>query len=365
MFVDQARIVVMGGRGGNGCVSFRREKYVPRGGPDGGQGGAGGSVDLIADPSVKALNSFRFKRKFAAERGRHGEGSNRSGRDGGDLLVRVPPGTVLLNAEDGSPFADLAKAGLRVRVARGGRGGRGNSSFATSTHQAPRESEPGEPGEERTLLLELKLIADVGIVGFPNAGKSTLISRISAARPKIADYPFTTLEPNLGVVDLGEFRTFVVADIPGLIEGAHTGQGLGIQFLRHVERTRALIHLVDVSDMSGRDPLHDLEVINGELRSFSAALAAEPQIVAANKIDALQDRSRLKSLENHCAARGVEFFAISAVSGKGIKTLLNAVWNLINRPAAYRPAAHRPAERVTLGGEGEPVPTPDAGGTQK
>ena len=332
MFVDQARIVVIGGRGGNGCVSFRREKYVPRGGPDGGQGGAGGSVDLIADPSVKALNAFRFQKKFVAERGRHGEGSNRSGRDGEDLLVRVPPGTVVLNAEDGSLFADLARAGTRVRVAQGGRGGRGNSSFATPTHQAPRESEPGEPGEERTLTLELKLIADVGIVGFPNAGKSTLIAHISAARPKIADYPFTTLEPNLGVVDLGEFRTFVVADIPGLIEGAHTGQGLGIRFLRHVERTRALIHLVDVSDMSGRDPSHDLEVINGELRSFSVALAAKPQIVAANKIDALDEPERLEALKAHLATQGVPCYPVSAATGAGIPALLDAMWREVARP---------------------------------
>ncbi|HEU4401958.1 MAG TPA: GTPase ObgE [Candidatus Polarisedimenticolia bacterium] len=332
MFTDEATISVIGGNGGNGCVSFRREKYVPRGGPDGGPGGDGGSVHLVADRSLKALNAFRFKKRFAAERGRHGEGSGRAGRDGRDLEIHVPPGTVVYEEDGTMLVADLLQEGDRVLVARGGRGGRGNAAFATPTHQTPRRAEPGQPGEERVLRLELKLIADVGIIGFPNAGKSTLISRISAARPKIAGYPFTTLEPNLGVVDLGELRSFVVADIPGLIEGAHAGSGLGIKFLRHVERTRVLIHLVDVSDGSGRDPLRDLEVINGELLAFSEALAAKPQIVVANKIDALADGTGLRRLEDRSRAAGIPFFAISAVSGRGIGDLLEAVWRLVGNP---------------------------------
>jgi len=334
MFIDQARIEVAGGAGGNGCVSFRREKYVPRGGPDGGAGGHGGSVVFVADPSLKALNSFRFRRRFVADRGRHGEGSGRSGRSGSDLVMKVPPGTVVIDEQDETVLADLVHEGDRVEVARGGRGGRGNASFATSTHQAPRESEPGQPGEERTIRLELKLIADVGIVGYPNAGKSTLISRVSAARPKIGDYPFTTLEPNLGVVDPGQYRTLVVADIPGLIEGAHSGQGLGMKFLRHVERTRVLIHLIDAAETSGRDPLDDLQVINAELAAFSADLAAKPQIVAVNKIDVLQNSTRLSALQARCAASDTPLYRISAVSGEGVRDLLEAAWALVERIGA-------------------------------
>jgi GTPase len=354
MFIDQAKISVAGGKGGNGCVSFRREKYVPRGGPDGGPGGDGGSVYLHADPSLKALNTYWYKKQFAAERGRHGEGSGRAGRDGRDLVLKVPPGTLVLDEQGASVVADLVAEGTRVLVAGGGRGGRGNAAFATSTHQAPREAEPGAPGEERTLMLELKLIADAGIVGFPNAGKSTLISRISAAHPKVADYPFTTLEPHLGVVDLGSFRTFVVADIPGLIEGAHAGAGLGIRFLRHVERTRILIHLVDLSDMSGRDPVRDVDVINGELMAFSEALGKKPQIVAGNKVDALGDPGRLAALEERCAARGVRFFPISAVSGQGLRPLLEGAWELLAREeeAAARRALPEEPERGTLGQAG-------------
>jgi len=347
MLIDQATIEVAGGRGGNGCVSFRREKYVPRGGPNGGPGGDGGSVYLVADPSLKGLNAFRYKKRFEAERGRHGEGSDRAGHDGADLRIKVPPGTVVKD-EGGALLADLSDAGDVVRVAAGGRGGRGNAAFATSTHQAPRESEPGGEGEERRLVLELKLIADVGIVGFPNAGKSTLISRISSARPKIAAYPFTTLQPNLGVVDLGEYRTFVVADIPGLIEGAHQGQGLGVKFLRHIERTRVLIHLVDVSDISGRDPVADLDVVNAELRAFGAGLEDKPQIVAASKIDALGDRARLAALRGRCESAGVPFRAVSAVSGEGIRDLLEEVWSRLaalgtdaSRRAATSPDARR------------------------
>jgi len=335
MLIDQAVIVVVGGDGGNGCVSFRREKYVPRGGPNGGPGGDGGSVYLVADASLKGLNSFRFRKRFAATRGRHGQGSDRAGHGGDDLRIRVPPGTVVRD-EAGTLLADLSSAGDEVLVAAGGRGGRGNAAFATSTHQAPREAEPGTPGEERRLSLELKLIADVGLVGFPNAGKSTLISRISSARPKIAAYPFTTLEPHLGMVDLGEFRTFVAADIPGLIEGAHDGHGLGIKFLKHIERTRVLIHLVDVSDASGRDPARDWEVLNGELGAFSEELAGKPQIVAANKIDALTDRTRLEGLEARCRAAGVSFHPVSVVSGEGISGLLEEVWSVL---AAHGEAA--------------------------
>jgi GTP-binding protein len=313
MLIDQATIVVAGGRGGNGCVSFRREKFVPRGGPNGGPGGDGGSVYLVADPSLKGLNAFRYKRRFEAERGRHGEGSDRAGHGGEDLHIKVPPGTTVRD-EHGTLLADLSHLGDVVRVAAGGRGGRGNADFATSTHR---------------LVLELKLIADVGIVGFPNAGKSTLISRISSARPKIAAYPFTTLEPNLGVVDLGEFRTFVVADIPGLIEGAHHGQGLGMKFLRHIERTRVLVHLVDASEMSGRDPVGDLDVVNAEMRAFGEGLAGKPQVVAAAKIDALADRERLSGLRARCASAGVPFHAISAVSGEGVRDLLEEVWSML------------------------------------
>ncbi|MCZ6695408.1 MAG: GTPase ObgE [Acidobacteria bacterium] len=329
MFVDQARIQVVGGSGGDGCVSFRREKFVPRGGPDGGSGGAGGSVIFEADPSLKALNAFRFRRRFTADRGRHGSGSGCTGRSGEDLILKVPPGTLIMSDDGEIVFADLVREGDRVCLAKGGRGGRGNASFATSTHQAPREFGPGRPGEEFDLLLELKLIADVGIIGFPNAGKSTLISRISAARPKIADYPFTTLEPNLGVVDLGQYRTLVVADIPGLIEGAHAGQGLGMQFLRHVERTRVLIHLIDVSDSTAREPLEDMKIINAELGAFSATLRSKPQMVVASKIDALQSPERLAALEKQCAADGTKLHRISAVSGEGIRELLEAVWALV------------------------------------
>ncbi len=337
MFIDQAHITVVGGRGGDGCVSFRREKFVPRGGPNGGPGGDGGSVLLEADASLKALNAYWYKKHFSAERGRHGEGSGRAGRDGHDLVLKVPPGTLVLDENDGTVVADLLAEGTRVLVAAGGRGGRGNAAFATSTHQAPRESEPGARGEERRLLLELKLIADAGIVGFPNAGKSTLISRISAARPKIADYPFTTLQPHLGVVDLGSFRTFVVADIPGLIEGAHTGAGLGIRFLRHVERTRILIHLVDMAESSGRDPIRDVEVINGELRAFSAILGGKAQIVAGNKTDALGDPTRLAALRDLCARTSVPFYPISAVTGAGVQALLEGAWDLLERQRAASP----------------------------
>ena len=333
MFVDEVDIHVTAGDGGKGALSFRREKYVPRGGPDGGDGGAGGSVFILATPRKNTLVDSRFHPEFEARRGGHGQGSNKSGQSGDDLEIEVPIGTLVYekSPEGGEPqlVADLAHQGDRVLIAKGGRGGMGNARFATSTNRAPRKTQPGEPGEERFLHLELKLLADAGLVGFPNAGKSTLISRISAARPKIADYPFTTLTPNLGVVSMSDDRSFVVADVPGLIEGAHTGQGLGHQFLRHIERTKVLIHLVDVSGASGRDPVADFETITEELRLFDPAVADKPQIVAANKIDALDDPERLKALERRVKKAKLRFFRISAVTGEGVDTLLEAAWREI------------------------------------
>lgn len=321
MFIDEARILVKAGDGGNGCLAFRREKYVPRGGPSGGDGGRGGDVVLVADPHENTLLKFRFNPEHKAQRGRHGEGSNRTGAEGHSIDVDVPVGTVVYDEATGERLFDFTEAGQRFTIARGGRGGRGNARFATSTHQAPTEHEPGRPGEEKRLRLELKLLADVGLVGFPNAGKSTLISRISAARPKIAAYPFTTLEPNLGVVQLDNYRSFVVADIPGLIEGAHLGHGLGIQFLRHIERTRLLAHLVDVSETSGRDPVHDFEIVMEELANFSEDLVGKPMIVVATKMDVAQDPERVESLRNLAADRGLAYFEISSATGQGIDAL--------------------------------------------
>ncbi|MCJ7612814.1 MAG: GTPase ObgE, partial [Candidatus Aminicenantes bacterium] len=296
---------------------------VPRGGPDGGRGGNGGSVFLEADPSVKSLSYFRFHPINKAKNGGHGEGSNRYGRKGADLTLHVPLGTVVKDAGEESVLSDLIKPGQKFLAARGGRGGRGNTAFATSTHRAPREHEPGKPGEERELVLELKLIADVGLIGFPNVGKSTLISKISAAKPLIADYPFTTLGPNLGVVDLGTKQSFIVADIPGLIEGAHLGHGLGIKFLRHVERTKILVHMVDVSPFTGRDPVEDFDVVMKELEAFNPELARRRQILVANKIDLLgRDQSRLESLRKFAARRRLPFLAVSAAKGTGLKPLV-------------------------------------------
>src|SRR5919199_6055325 len=327
MFVDQVDIHVAAGHGGKGCLAFRREKRVPRGGPSGGDGGQGGSVYVVASPHVNTLINYRFHPEFSAERGGHGEGSNRTGHDGTDLDLEVPIGT-LVYEKTGDPehpyrlLGDLAEEGQRVLVARGGRGGLGNARFATSTNRAPRKVQPGERGEIKDLRLELKLLADVGLVGFPNAGKSTLIARISAARPKIADYPFTTLTPNLGVVGLTDERSFVVADVPGLIEGAHRGLGLGHQFLRHLERTKVLVHLVDVSSGSGRDPVDDLNIVRRELELYRPDLAAKPQLVAGNKIDALDDASRLSALARRASDLGLPFFRISGVAGSGISELL-------------------------------------------
>src|SRR6058998_3154804 len=317
MFIDHAKIFVQAGAGGNGCVSFRREKYVPHGGPNGGDGGDGGSILLEVSASHSTLSAFRFKHHFRAGRGQHGRGSNQAGRSGEDMILRVPPGTVV--KDEDFLLADLTGVGTRWMAAKGGRGGRGNSHFATSTHQAPTEAEPGEAGQERWLSLELKLLAEVGLIGYPNVGKSTLISRISAARPKIAEYPFTTLTPNLGVVDLGDYRTFVVADIPGLIEGAHEGHGLGIRFLRHVERTSLLVHLVDPTENEGRDPLHDWQVINSELREYRAALEEKPQIVAVTKMDTHPDPGRCRALEQECRRRKIPIHHISSVTGEGLE----------------------------------------------
>jgi GTP-binding protein len=325
MFIDEVRVWVKAGDGGNGCMAFRREKFVPRGGPSGGDGGRGGDIYFVANPHYNTLLHFRFNPEHRAERGRHGEGSNRSGREGDSMELPVPVGTVIHDEESGALLHDFTEAGDKFLVARGGRGGRGNQHFATPTHQAPTEHEPGKPGQERRLRLELKLLADVGLVGFPNAGKSTLISRISAAKPKIADYPFTTLEPNLGVVRLPNDRTFVVADIPGLIEGAHEGAGLGIQFLRHIERTKLLLHLVDVSEFSGRDPVDDLKVILKELESFSEGLLQKPMIVVATKTDVTQDTDRIQRLKRAVTRRKMTFHKISAVTGEGLQELLFAV----------------------------------------
>jgi len=325
MFIDEARILVKAGDGGNGCLAFRREKYVPRGGPSGGDGGRGGDVVLVADEHENTLLKFRFNPEHKAQRGRHGEGSNRTGAEGCSIDVDVPVGTVVYDEATGERLYDFTESGQRFTVARGGKGGRGNARFATSTHQAPTEHEAGHPGEEKHLRLELKLLADVGLVGFPNAGKSTLIARISAARPKIADYPFTTLEPNLGVVQLENYRSFVVADIPGLIEGAHLGHGLGVQFLRHIERTRLLAHLVDVSEASGREPVHDFETVMEELANFSDELARKPMIVVATKMDVAQDAARVESLRSLAAERGLPYFEISGVTGLGIDALKRAM----------------------------------------
>lgn len=325
MFIDRTKIRIQGGHGGNGVTAFRREKFVPRGGPSGGDGGRGGDVWLEADESLNTLLHLRYNPEHIAERGRHGEGSNCSGRDGEDKVVRVPVGTQVFDARSGELLKDFTEDGERWLAAKGGRGGFGNSHFTSSTNRAPRYHQEGSAGDELELQLELKLLADVGLVGFPNAGKSTLISTISAAKPKIADYPFTTLEPHLGVVDLGEYRTFVVADIPGLIEGAHKGAGLGDRFLRHVERTKLLLHLVDVSSLSGRDAVSDYETINRELQAYDARLAARPQIVVATKIDALDEPERLESLKRQALADGRPFYAISSATKQGVRELVNAV----------------------------------------
>src|SRR5215468_5819359 len=350
MFIDEATIRVKAGDGGNGCVAFRREKFVPRGGPSGGDGGKGGDVIMESSERHNTLVHFRFNPEYKAERGRHGEGSNKTGREGEDALLKVPVGTIVYDTESGEKVHDFSHADDRIVMARGGRGGRGNAQFKTSTHQAPREHEDGRPGEERRLRLELKLLADVGLVGYPNVGKSTLISRISAARPKIADYPFTTLQPNLGVVTIGDAPhedSYVVADIPGLIEGAHTGTGLGTQFLRHIERTRVLAHLIDVSDASGRDDVaKDFDVIVTELESFGAELEKKPMIVVASKMD-VANPEKLAKLRKYAKKLKLDLYEISAVTGKGIPELKYALGKLVADIRAGRetPQARRPAAR--------------------
>jgi len=340
VFFDEARIYVKAGDGGNGCVSFRREKYVPLGGPNGGDGGKGGDVYLVVDPHLNTLVNFKKRSHFQARRGEHGRGKNQTGRRGEDLTIAVPPGTVVYDADTGELLADLVQPGQRVLVARGGRGGRGNAAFATPTNQAPRLAEKGEPGQERWLRLELKLIADVGIVGVPNAGKSTLLAAVSAARPKIADYPFTTLEPNLGVVTVDD-HDFVLADIPGLIEGAHVGAGLGHQFLRHIERTRLLIHLLDGASA---DPLHDFEKINEELALFDQKLAHKPQVVVLNKMDLPHAQKLWPRLRQEMKRQGWEAMSISAVTGQGVPTLLQRVVELLDTLPREEPAV----EEVTV-----------------
>lgn len=333
MFIDEVIITVKAGDGGNGCLAFRREKFVPRGGPSGGDGGRGGDVILESSEHYNTLLHFRFNPEHNGERGRHGEGSKRTGHDGASITLPIPVGTIVYNADTGEQLFDFTSAGQQFTVARGGRGGRGNARFATSTHQAPTEHEEGKPGEFFRLRFELKLLADVALVGFPNAGKSTLISRLSAAKPKIADYPFTTLEPNLGVVQAGDDRTFVLADIPGLIEGAHEGHGLGIQFLRHIERTRLLVHLVDVSDFSGREPAHDFDIILDELKQFNEDVAAKPMIVVASKIDACQDPSRIEAVRAKADEYTLPFLAISSATGQGIEELRFAISQRLFTPS--------------------------------
>jgi GTP-binding protein len=339
VFADEAKIMVKAGDGGDGCLAFRREKYVPRGGPSGGDGGHGGDIYIEANPHDNTLLRYRYNREFKAGRGGHGEGSDCHGASADEMVLKVPVGTVVYDSETGEQLFDFTQAGQRFLAARGGRGGRGNGNpkFVRPWHQAPREHEDGHPGQERHLRLELKLLADVGLVGFPNAGKSTLISRISAARPKIAAYPFTTLEPHLGVVSAdpdaapGAGRTFVVADLPGLIEGAHDGAGLGTRFLKHIERTRLIAHLVDTSDANDRDPVRDFEIIEHELASFSPKLAEKPMIVVATKLDATTDRTHLEELRAFCAKRGPEFHAISSATGEGIVELVRAMADALDR----------------------------------
>ena len=335
MFIDRTKIRVVGGHGGHGVTAFRREKFVPRGGPSGGDGGRGGDVWIVADESVNTLLHLRYNPLHVAGRGMHGEGSNRSGKEGGDVTIRVPVGTQVFDPATTELLVDFEEAGQRWLAAHGGRGGFGNAHFATSTNRAPRYHQEGSEGEEGELQLELKLLADAGLVGFPNAGKSTFISTVSAAKPKIADYPFTTVEPHLGVVDLGDFRTFVIADIPGLIEGAHEGHGLGDRFLRHVERTTLLLHLVDVSS-SGRDPISDYEIINRELTAYDSQLGARDQIVVATKIDALDEPERLESLRARAAKDERQFFAISSVTGEGVRELIRAVGNEVEHHRAQK-----------------------------
>ncbi|HEX7598047.1 MAG TPA: GTPase ObgE [Polyangia bacterium] len=333
-FIDQARISVHGGDGGNGAIAFRREKFVPKGGPAGGDGGDGGSVVLQADEGLSTLLDFRYRHEYRAPSGERGGNKDMYGHRGEDLVLRVPGGTEVYDEVSGELLADLRAHGERFVAAQGGKGGRGNMHFATSMDRAPRRAEPGQPGGERVIRLELKLLADVGLVGFPNVGKSSLIARISAARPKIADYPFTTLIPNLGMVRLSDDRSFVVADVPGLIEGAHEGAGLGIQFLRHLERTRVLVHLLEVSDIPGRAPVRDYEALRRELALYDPKMAGQPEVVVINKLDLPTTRKKLPTLTKLFAKRGLPVLGISAATGEGIPELLAALWTALAQAKA-------------------------------
>ena len=330
-FVDYAKIYVKAGDGGRACVAFRREKYVPKGGPSGGDGGRGGHIIFRASRELNTLLDLRYQREYRAKRGQHGMGKKMHGKDGEDRIIPVPVGTVIKDADTEEVLADLDSEGVEIIIAKAGRGGQGNAHFATPTRQAPKFAQPGEEGEEKNLVIELKLLADVGLLGLPNAGKSTLISVISSARPKIADYPFTTLTPNLGVVKLKDFRSFVVADIPGLIEGAHRGAGLGFQFLRHVERTSLLLHLVDASDMPETDPVEDLKKVNKELELYSSKLLEKPQAVVGTKTDIAVDKKRLRKLAKYCKSKKIEFFPVSAATGKGIRELLRYLSAIVGK----------------------------------
>ena len=340
-FIDEAEVTVYAGDGGNGCVAFLREKYRPKGGPAGGDGGNGGNVVMEAHAGLTTLLDFKFQPIIRAQPGEDGRGKCQFGKAGEDRVVRVPPGTIVRDTASEAVLADIREPGERAIVARGGRGGRGNANYATSTRQAPRYAQPGLPGENRVLKLELRLLADVGLVGYPNTGKSTLISAVSAARPRVADYPFTTLVPHLGVVRCDEERNFVLADVPGLIEGAHTGHGLGLRFLRHLSRTVVLIHLLDISGLTGRDPLRDFDVINHELACFDPELAAKPQIIVANKLDLAEARANLPEVRARFVTRGLELHAISAATGAGVRELMQLAWTRVDeaRVSATEPAA--------------------------
>ena len=329
MFVDYAKIIIKSGNGGNGAATFRREKYVAAGGPDGGDGGKGGDVYFVVDPDSNTLIDFRFTKKFKAEDGQNGSGSHRFGKSGEDIYIKVPLGTIVKDAETGKVIVDMSNKGQQELILKGGRGGKGNSHFATSTRQAPRFAIDGEKGTEKEIILELKLLADVGLLGFPNVGKSTILSRVTKATPKIADYHFTTIDPNLGVVKTEYGDSFVLADIPGIIEGASEGVGLGTQFLRHVERTRLLLHVIDVAGTEGRDPVDDFNKINSELEKYSEKLASRKQIIVANKIDSMQDEENFKALEKLAKEKDLEIYKISAVTGEGLNELFNHVAKLI------------------------------------
>ncbi|HHV60545.1 MAG TPA: GTPase ObgE [Clostridiaceae bacterium] len=331
MFIDVANIYVKAGNGGNGAVSFRREKYIPAGGPDGGDGGCGGDVILEVDENIRTLMDFRYKRKYIAESGQNGSSQNRTGKDGENLIIKVPAGTIIKNTDTGDVIADLTKPGQTFIVARGGRGGKGNQHFATPTRQVPNFAKSGEIGEERNITLELKLLADVGLIGYPNVGKSTILSMVSAARPKIANYHFTTIEPNLGVVSVGEGSSFTMADIPGLIEGAHEGVGLGHEFLKHIERTKLLVHVIDIAGSEGRDPIKDFYDINRELERFNSALSKKPQIIAANKTDIPGYEENLEKLTEEMKDKNIRVFPVSAAANKGLRELILHVWEMLNK----------------------------------